>query len=64
MSVKTDSESPIGVFDSGVGGISVLSKLEIGLSLLIGLSLFWGFNKCTLWYKGNKQDKGTYHKEC
>ena len=27
VSVKTDSESPIGVFDSGVGGISVLREL-------------------------------------
>ncbi|WP_371818740.1 glutamate racemase [Eubacterium sp. MSJ-13] len=27
MSVKIDSESPIGVFDSGVGGISVLREL-------------------------------------
>ena len=56
-----EMQRPIGVFDSGVGGISVLREL---VALMPNENFIWGFKKCALWNKDLRGSAETHTGRC
>lgn len=61
--VEAIFNTPIGVFDSGLGGVSVLRQMRY-LMPAEQFLYYWGLCKCTIWYKDCRRGKRSDDQAC